>query len=76
MLCSDAGRNTLRPQILVVACFHSQISLYRPLLFFGGDTNSLIKGSSIKVLEDRVKVKVQVIVPVMAGKHAHKAYRW
>ena len=34
------------------------------MLFFSGEMNSLTKGSSIKVLKDRVKVMVSVMVPV------------
>ena len=43
------------------------------MLFFG-ETNGLIKGSSIEVLEDRVKIMVIVPVPVLAGEHAHNKH--
>ena len=41
------------------------------MLFFS-ETNGLIKGSSIEVLEDRVKI--MVMVPVLAGEHAHNKH--
>ena len=47
------------------------------MLFLGGETNSLTKGSSIKVLENRAKVMVSIMVPMTeAGEHAYQACRW
>ena len=53
--------------ILVMARAYSQLPYScRSMLFFGGETNSLIKGSSLAVvLEDRVKVRVSVMVLVI-----------
>ena len=56
---------------------HSQLPyLCRSKLFFGGETNSLTKGSSIEVLKDRVKdAGVGNGAGDGAGEHAYKACR-
>ncbi len=60
-----------------MACAHSQLPYScRSMLFFGVETNGLIKGSSIAVvLEDRMKDGVGDGAGDGAGEHTHKACR-